>query len=378
MLIWFSLALTSVFLLVATLNVIASPRMTKSKNPKVSKAARKPFVSVLIPARNEAHQIRACVESLLASDYGDFEIIVGDDQSSDGTGAEVAALINSRSLDTASKLKLFTIDKPPPQGWTGKARTCHELAQQARGEVLIFCDADVIASRTAICGTVDVLGRYQADLVSALPQQLGGSALVQALVAIVTQFSILISLPLLLVPRSKNAALATGNGQWMAWQTEAYRRIGGHEAVKDSRIEDVSLARLAKSQGCTLVVALAARDLTVRMYESLAAARLGFRKNLFALLGDSPVAACASGLLTLGLLFSPLWAFADGQYAAGLALLTLGLSLILMQRLAFRTPWVALGGFPVGIALAVVVLCESVFYSRRGALVWKDRSLTVS
>jgi len=374
MLVWCSLMLTVVFVLIALANVLAAPRLSKSKKLSLGK---QPFVSVLVPARNEAHQISACIGSLLANQYSDFEVIVGDDQSTDGTGAVVAAMINERAAALGPTLKLLTINQPPPLGWTGKARTCQELANQARGEILVFCDADVNAAPEALAGTVALLNGYRADTLSALPRQLGGSALVQALVAVVTQFSILISLPLMVIPRSKNPSLATGNGQWMAWRRSAYLEIGGHEAVRTSRIEDVALARLVKEQGLTLIVALATRELTVRMYESLAAARLGFRKNLFALLGDSWVAACASLVTTVALLLAPILALATGSLEAGVALLSLNLVLLLAQRLAFRTPWSALVRLPLGIVVAMVVLCESVVYSRRGVLVWKDRSLVV-
>ncbi len=381
MLIWFSLALSAVFLIVATINVLTAPRLSRPKNVnrkhKQSSFTKNPAVSVLIPARNEAHQIRFCVESLLANEFSDLEIIVGDDQSSDGTAAVVEALMRELPSERSPRLRLLKLNTPPPRGWTGKARTCFELAKEARGDVVIFCDADVVASPDAVAGSIALLDGYKADLVSALPRQLGGNALVQALVAIITQFSILISLPLFLVPRSKNPALASGNGQWMAWRRQAYDKIGGHESVKSSRIEDVELARLAKTAGCSLVVAFAAHELTVRMYENVDAARQGFRKNLFALLGDSTVAAFASLVTTLGLLLTPLSAVIFGYYEIGIANFILYASLLLAQRLAFATSWTALLQFPAGIVAATVVLCESVVYSRRGALVWKDRSLSV-
>jgi hypothetical protein len=194
----------------------------------------------------------------------------------------------------------------------------------------------------------------------------------------VTQFLILISLPLWLVPRLRSPGLATGNGQWFAWQRATYDLVGGHAAVRASLIEDVELGRLVKKVGHRLLPACAAGEICVQMYQSWAEARQGFRKNLFALFGGSQLALLIVMPLILLLLFTPVLAVIYNDLATILGILLLNTTLLCSQRLTFKTPWPVLALFPFGILLALSVLCESAFYTRKGDLAWKGRSLEVS
>ena len=326
MLIWFSIGLLALFCLIALFNAVAAPRLSGGAvwfSTNSTGSGNRPFVSVIVPARNEAHQIESCLTALLANDYQAFEIIVGDDQSTDGTGALVQAMQDQ----VGDRLNLVQLTTPPSQGWTGKARTCQDLAKYARGEILIFCDADVIVSSQVVKNTVGALLTYKAGALTVLPRQLGGSALVQALVAIVTQFLILISLPLWLVPRLRSPGIATGNGQWFAWQRETYELVGGHAAVRSSLIEDVELGRLVKKVGHKLVPAFAAGEICVQMYQSWTEARLGFRKNLYSLLGASKLALMVVVPLVLLLVTAPILAllYSDLPTLFGIFLLNTGL-----------------------------------------------------
>ena len=377
MLVWFSIGLLALFCFIALFNALAAPRLARGSvwfDSNFDASSGSPFVSVIVPARNEAHQIESCLTALLANEYQSFEVIVGDDQSTDGTGD----LVQSLQAQVGDRLKLIRLTTPPAQGWTGKARTCQELVKYARGEMLVFCDADVVVGPQVVKNTVGSLLAYQAGALTVLPRQLGGSPLVQALVAVVTQFLILISLPLWLVPRLRSPGLATGNGQWFAWQRETYNLVGGHAAVRASLIEDVELGRLVKKVGHKLVPACAAGEICVQMYQSWAEARQGFRKNLFALLGGSQLALMIVMPLILLLLVTPVLAVIYNDLATILGILLLNTALLGAQRLTFKTPWRALALFPFGILLALSVLCESAFYTRKGDLAWKGRSLEVS
>jgi chlorobactene glucosyltransferase len=95
-----------------------------------------PRLSVLVPARNEIRNIEACVASLLAQDYPDFEVIVLDDQSSDGT------LLALRRLARANPRLKVVEGSRLPAGWLGKHWACQQLSQSASGELLLFTDAD--------------------------------------------------------------------------------------------------------------------------------------------------------------------------------------------------------------------------------------------
>lgn len=357
------------------LNVLTAPRLRRGNEwlscGRQSDSRELPLVSVLVPARNEAHQIAACVTSLMASDYPRFEVIVADDQSTDGTGDVLCQLVALYG----AKLSIRTLEQPPPPGWTGKARTCHELASHAAGEILIFCDADVEVSPYAVGGTVGYFLYANTGALTALPRQIGGSPLVQAVVAVVTQMVILVTLPLDLVSKTRMVALATGNGQWFAWKRSVYESLGGHAVVKASRIEDVAMARLVKKAAAKLTVALAATDLDVKMYQDWESARLGFRKNLFALVGDSLFGVLVASWIVVISVAAPFlawreWGGLGGMSVAFLAALPFG-----AQAVAFRTDRDALLRLPLGMILTVGLLWESAYFTRKGRLNWKDRHL---
>ena len=376
MLVCFSIGLLALFSFIAGFNLCWAPRLQRglSKLESVRTLKDLPLVSVLVPARNEGHQIARCVKSLLLSDYQHLEVIVADDQSTDDT---LAKLIKLQS-EHGERLRILQLSESPPLGWTGKARTCHELARQARGDILIFCDADVCVHAQAVSASVGYLLKDTWSALTALPFQSGGSPLVQAIVAVITQFLILISLPLPLVPRLKSAALATGNGQWFGWRRRLYEAVGGHEVVKDSLIEDIELGRLVKAAGGHLWPVLAAGCMRVNMYQSWSEARLGFRKNLCAIFGDSTAVCVLVVGLTSLLLIAPIGAAWAGQWGGVGVLLTLNASLLLAQRFSFSTPLRVLAVFPVAVILALIVLMESLIYTRRGQLEWKGRNLSIS
>jgi len=141
-------------------NTWGVPRLGQSPSP-----GRWPFVSILVPARNEAENIEACVRSLLCQDYPSFEVIVLDDQSTDET-PRILARFKQQYL----QLRVLQGSPLPPE-WLGKHWACHQLAGQARGELLLFTDADTYHQPHALRQAVAVLEAMQADLISLLPHQ---------------------------------------------------------------------------------------------------------------------------------------------------------------------------------------------------------------
>ncbi len=117
-----------------------------------------PMVSILVPARNEEKNIASCIRSLLAQDYPSFEIIVYDDQSTDNTRSILEQIAREQP-----KLKV-TVGNPLPEGRLGKNWACAQLALQAKGDLLLFTDADTIYQPHALCSIVTALIGEQADL----------------------------------------------------------------------------------------------------------------------------------------------------------------------------------------------------------------------
>src|SRR6202007_1024698 len=143
---WFSLLVSAVLLIQFVLNLLLLPRL----RPDVAPATLPP-VSILLPARNEALSIRSCLESLLKQNYSWLEIIVLDDESVDTT-AEIARALGF-STNPESKYRLIRV-APLPPGWTGKSWAVHQFAELARGDYLLFTDADTAHQPEAVSSAI--------------------------------------------------------------------------------------------------------------------------------------------------------------------------------------------------------------------------------
>jgi cellulose synthase/poly-beta-1,6-N-acetylglucosamine synthase-like glycosyltransferase len=109
-----------------------------------------PKVSILIPAKDEAKQIERCVMSVLRQDYPNFEVIVIDDRSSDGTGEILDALAAREAHLKVLHLSAGAL----PGGWGGKSFALHNGLQRADGEWLLFVDADVTLESDVLSATI--------------------------------------------------------------------------------------------------------------------------------------------------------------------------------------------------------------------------------
>jgi len=256
--------------LITIVNALTFPRLGRALQ-----SSSQPPVSLLIPARNEAEVIGQTVRSLLAQIYPDFEIILLDDNSTDETAAIVGQLAGS-----SSRLRLIN-GVPLPAGWSGKNWACHQLAQAAAGEWLIFTDADVRWEPSALAALVAEMDSNGADLQTVWPTQQSHTwveRLTVSLVALVVQAY----LPLPLVHYTPWPIFAAANGQCLAFRRRAYEAVGGHEAVSNEVLEDVTLSRMVKAQGLRLRMADAAGLITCRMYRDWPSVRDGFAKNILA------------------------------------------------------------------------------------------------
>lgn len=274
--------------LVLLFNLLAFPRLKARPTPQ------RPTASLLVPARNEAENLRKTLPHLLRQ--GALEVLVLDDLSEDDTA--------QAALEVAGAHPGFRLlrGNPPPPGWKGKNWACARLAQEAQGEVLVFTDADVLWEEGALGGLLDVLGGK--EMVSALPKQevgLGEGALVAFVMNGLYSF-----LPYPLLERFRVA-----NGQVLAFPRAAYFALGGHEAVRGEVLEDVALARRARAYGLFLGGGL----FRVRMYRAYGEAVEGFGKNFLDIHLKNPVLLLGSALYHLALYTLP-WLL--GRWELGL------------------------------------------------------------
>jgi chlorobactene glucosyltransferase len=349
--------------LVVIFNFFAAPVIKET----TYQLKRRPLVSVLIPARNEESNIKGCLDHALTQSYPNTEILVLDDQSEDRTYAVAEEIKKGRPNLTLLR------GKDLPKGWNGKNWACHQLSRNARGEIIVFLDADCILAPWAIESALAMMERYALDLLSSFPtQQLKGMA--GWLLVPVMDWLLLSFLPLRMVYLSAHPSLVAANGQFMAFARKPYDAIGGHERVSDQVVEDMELARAIKTHGFKMMTALGARSISCKMYTSFAEAFKGFSKNFFPGFNTTPFRfSCLMALLAIFFLFPFFLVF---TYTGAV----LPLALIYFQRiiLAFtdrQNPFLNALLHPFQIILMLVVGINSM----RGALgkktVWKGRPL---
>ncbi len=239
-------------------------------------------VSVCIPARNEALNIGHCVEAILASEYPNFEIIVVDDRSDDGTG-EVARSVAPND----SRVRI--VDGSEPQiGWAGKPWACFRAAKESKGAWVIFVDADVRVHPKAIQALMETANSQELAMLSVFGTWIVEGFWERVLIPAVG-WLIRGSINLDNVNNIAHPD-AFANGQLIAIRRDAYFSIGGHKSVHNEVLEDVRLAEVVKRNGFSTQVRPASWAFRVRLYRTLSEIINGYTKNLYEGLGRRPSA----------------------------------------------------------------------------------------
>jgi glycosyltransferase involved in cell wall biosynthesis len=253
-------------------------------------------LSVIVPARNEQDCVGECLRSLVAqSEDGwrlgrEWEILLVDDHSTDET-RKIAVGIEGVTVMDAPKLE---------KGWTGKANAVWVGAQAARGEWLLFTDADTVHEPGDLSRAVVEAERHEVAMLSYSPRQIVRGLWQRALMPLVFS-ELAVTYPPAKVS-DPESHLAAANGQFLLVRRNVYFANGGHEAVKDAVLEDVALAQLVKRRKQGLRFRYAPEAVAARMYRSLGAMVEGWTKNLALLFGNS-LAMAAWRVLDFLLLF---------------------------------------------------------------------------
>jgi cellulose synthase/poly-beta-1,6-N-acetylglucosamine synthase-like glycosyltransferase len=342
--------------------------------PPPPKREAPPKISLLIPARNEEANIGDALRATLASKAVELEVVVLDDGSTDRTAAIAAAYMRE---DTRLRL----VASPPlPRGWCGKQHACHVLAGHARHPLLVFIDADVRLAPDALVRVAGLIEREGLDLASGFPEQQTGT-LSEALIAPLIHVLLLGYLPIWLARRSRHPAFAAGCGQLMAVRRDAYRRAGGHAAIRNSRHDGLTLPRAFRRAGCTTDLFDATNLARCRMYRGGREVWQGFVKNATEGMAK-PLALPVWTVLLGGGHVLPflllLAAFASGSWAA-LAASALAAASVYGTRIAlalrFRQSWPRALLHPLGIALLLALQWSALVAELRGRpAVWRGRA----
>lgn len=249
------------------------------------------LVSVLIPARNEESNIANLLSDLQTQDYKNIEIIVFNDLSTDRTEEIVTKIAKT---DTCIRL---VNSEGLPQGWLGKNYACHNLSQMAKGEYLLFLDADVRVKNGIIANSIALAEKHKTGLLSIFPKQKMVSA-GEYLTVPVMNYILLTLLPLVLVLKSKFSSMAAANGQFMLFERAKYIETSPHEKFKNNKVEDIEIARYFKQKNIPVVCTLGDDTIECRMYKGLNEAVNGFSKNVVNFFGNSFFAATLFWIVT--------------------------------------------------------------------------------
>jgi chlorobactene glucosyltransferase len=321
--------------------------------------------------------IAETVESLLRQSYPHFELVVLDDHSTDDT---VHLAHNAAGDDP--RFSLFS-GKPLPPGWTGKNWACHQLAGLAHGEILVFTDADVRWHPAALQAVVAGLQSQRADMLTVWPRQITRTW-TERLVVPLINFVVLAYLPELAVRRVPGPLFAAANGQALAFTRGAYARSGGHASVRTSVLDDVSLARAAKSSGLRLVMFLSQHLMATRMYSSWTSVRDGFAKNILAGYGGAPLFLLLATIFHWALFILPWGWLAWSLLSGGTTFAILASTLLIAIGLSARLIAAILAGdspkdilfTPISVVLMTLIAARALhWHFGSGGPQWKGRGL---
>ena len=261
-----------------------------------------PKVSVIVAARNEARKIEEALRSILAQDYPYLEFIVVDDRSTDETGIILDRLV---TMDTRVRVVHIT---ELPKGWLGKNHAQHFGAERATGELILFTDADVVMECSVISRAVAWLRHEEIDHLAITPQlQMPGTLLCMFGGAFALFFG-LYAKPW--KARDPKSPRHIGIGAFNLVRTEAYRAVGGHQAIAMRPDDDMKLGKLIKKHGFHQDLLLSDGLITVEWYGSVGELIRGLEKNTFAGVEYSLVIVVASSVAQLLLFTWPLVALA--------------------------------------------------------------------
>jgi len=336
-----------------------------------------PRLSIVVPARDEERSIERCVRSLLAQEWLDFEVIVVDDRSTDAT----ASILDDIAREDARLLVIR--GEALPQGWVGKPWALVQGARVARGQWLLFTDADSTHAPRGAASALWLATRGGFDALSIATHQELGSFWERAALPAILGTILFVAGPLGKINDRAMPRNAVANGQYIMVARQVYDALGGHVALRAEIVEDVAFARRLKADGrFRFLLAGGHRIASVRMYRSAREIWSGFTKNVF-MGAEGDVRALAGGALFLAIVsFVPpafaLRALARRRYVAALEAAACTIANVAtsswgMRRAAFPRRLALLQ--PIGMAFFVAIIANSTWSVLSGRGVeWRGRT----
>ena len=370
---WYSLILLAAgcwFVLLSLSNAIffkISRRRTRWNNG--------PKISVLIPARNEEDRILPTLDALDVQDYADYEVIVIDDNSTDGTWPLIEKYAQEHPQFQALRGKRL------PKGWKGKPFAMTQLGEHAQGDILVFIDADILPAPDFLAWTAERMRRHRADSLSAYARHKAKT--VKEYIFFPLMYLVNMTfLPFWLIKHTKTSLFSHAIGQIMAFRREAYNDVGGFEVVKDKILEDIQMGRAMKRGGFRHVFLDARKVLAGDMYNSWDHTISGLKRCIYEYFDKKMYPFIILSFFIIAFLVAPVFAVILGiilgwSQTPLLALGTLGIFVGWATTLYDRKlPWYTPLFFPVQFAFIVFLGWKSLLddISGRG-YDWKGRKV---
>ena len=355
-----SALLIAIMLLLAVFNFFTL-RVVPSKNS----ASIDQSVSILIPMRNEAENVTELMTLLKGQSYlSNFEIIALDDSSSDNT-KELLLGVSQNNLKVISGRQL-------EQGWLGKNYACYQLAMAARGEYLVFLDADVRLDPEAVASTIESMRAWNWDFISAYPRQIALTFL-ERLTQPLLQWSWFTTLPLRISEKWLRPSTIVANGQSMVIKRQAYFDCDGHKGVKAEVLDDLFLARNLVRAGAKGGVADGSRVSYCRMYSSASQLIEGYTKSQWSAFINPLGALLAIALLTLTSIF-PFVAGLAGELSGWYLYFAIVMTRVLSGVKTRTIPSASLL-HPLSALIWIYLITLSWIRKYQGKLSWRGRKL---
>ena len=348
-----------------------------------------PLISVLVPARNEERRIRACAGSLLAQTYPNYEVLVLDDHSEDRTRQILEELGYVEA--PGARFRILT-GRPLPGGWTGKSWACHQLAQAAKGEYLLFLDADTTHVPEMLTSALTLALETRADLFSAWPRPVTKTWSEKLVISVITltlasyphaRWQQIQSSPERAKKEKFRRWYGGANGQFLMFKRSSYEAIGGHAAVRNHLVEDVALGREVAEragEGMRLINCSGVTVSEVRMYNCFAEVWEGFTKNARAVFENSLFFYFFTGFWYLFLYLLPfvlVWFLSGTAFWLGVAQIGVIYFMRAVLTVRFRQSWMGALLHPFGVLLGMIIALNSWRCSATKGVTWKGRRYEV-
>ncbi len=377
---WF-IALVWLVIVVLTLRGVSRQKSLSATDNLRLTASDAPLVSILVPARNEQDRVLGdCVRSILAQDYGRFEVIAVNDRSTDSTGAILETLAQGDE-----RLRVIEGEELPP-GWLGKPYAMHQALSYARGEWILATDADMIFEPSALRTALDRTLEANGDALTLIPQFEAHSFWERVMVPTWEWVFLMFTIFYRINDPTTDRAAAIGG--FFLMRRSVLDRVGGYERLKDEVMEDVRLAERIKRSRARLLIDRAPTLIRTRMYRTFREMWECSTKNWFSGLNFSfPLALICVVSMYLGAVAPPLIALAAAiAMVAGTDLSSLFipaalswvfqvLIMAVINRRSGVSPVYALTS-PLGLGVIYAMLFDSSIRITTGrGVTWKGRRI---